>query len=134
MLFQALQQDIATVQKKVDSLIETCTAIISRAQTEYGTLLSDRLTSLRDRWSSVISTTEKQKENLRNAGLKFKEVDAGIKEVIKYLTETESAMHNEKLSSLDKISLKDKFDQYKVSSNLFNYISLMLTNQKYLQT
>ena len=116
-----MQQDIATVQKKVDSLIETCTAIINRAQTEYGT-------SLRDRWSSVISTTEKQKENLRNAGLKFKEVDAGIKEVIKYLTETEGAMHNEKLSSLDKISLKDKFDQYKVSSNLFNYISFLLTN------
>ena len=109
-------------------MIETCTAIINRAQTEYGTLLSDRLTALRDRWSSVISTTEKQKENLRNAGLKFKEVDAGIKEVIKYLTETESAMRNEKLSSLDKISLKDKFDQYKVSSNMLNYFSFLLTN------
>ncbi|XP_057306952.1 utrophin-like isoform X3 [Hydractinia symbiolongicarpus] len=111
---EALQQDIATVQKKVDSLIETCNLIINRSEPEYSSALKVKLTSLSERWSGIIATTEKQKENLRNAGLKFQEVDAGVKEILQYLKGLENSFKNENLSKLDKISLKSKLEQYEV--------------------
>lgn len=112
------------MQKKVDSLIETCNLIINRSEPEYSSALKVKLTSLSERWSGIIATTEKQKENLRNAGLKFQEVDAGVKEILQYLKGLENSFQNENLSKLDKISLKSKLKQYEVTEIIKTDFSL----------
>ena len=98
----------------MDSLIETCTLIMNRGEDSYSTMLQSKLKSLRERWGRIIVNTENQKENLRNAGLKFQEVKAGIKALLEYLTTIEINLQNEKCNSFDKNGLKLKIDTYEV--------------------
>ncbi|XP_065653209.1 utrophin-like isoform X2 [Hydra vulgaris] len=109
---EALQQDILTVQKKVDSLIETCIVIMNRGEEAYAAMLQSKLKTLRERWERITVNTENQKESLRNAGLKFQEVKAGIKALLQYLNTVENNLLNERLNTCDKNGLRLKIDAY----------------------
>ena len=92
-----------------------------RAETDYSVVLNVKLTDLSKRWSGIIDTTEKQKENLRNAGLKFQEVDAGLKEIISFLKQVDANIQKENLSTLEKMSLKKKLEEYQVCNDEYYY-------------
>ena len=114
-VFQALQSDISTVQKKVDSLIETCTYMMNRSEPEYADYLKEKLNDMNRRWELIVLKTEKEKNNLLTGLDKFRQVDAGIKEIVAYLTTIENMMQAEQLDSLDVKTVQARLDQYKVS-------------------
>ncbi|XP_066935010.1 dystrophin-like [Clytia hemisphaerica] len=112
MVYSALQQDISTVEKKVDSLIETCTLITNRAEESYAEQLRQSLDGLKKRWSGIIDSTEKQKENLRNAGEKFQQIDDGVKKIMESLGQIDSAISKEDFSVLRQDTLLSKKQEY----------------------
>lgn len=114
------------MKKKVDSLIETCTLITNRAEPEYAGVLKVKLSGLNDRWSGIITSTEKQKENLRNAGVKFQEIDAGVREITNYLKGLETILQNENLLKLVRDALQNKEERYQVWLNDFVALFLIL--------
>ena len=71
--------------------------------------------NLNTRWTGIKVTTEKQKENLRNAGKQFAEVDGGIKELLKYFKELEVLIREEKFNAMDRPTLRSKITDYQVS-------------------
>lgn len=109
-----MQQDISTVEKKVDSLIETCTLITNRAEEEYAKVLRGNLDDLNKRWLGITNSTEKQKENLRTAGEKFHAIDAGVKDIADMLNGIDNNVNKDDFSKLDKVMLERKLQVYKV--------------------
>lgn len=108
------------MEKKVDSLIETCTLITNRAEPDYASILKVELSGLRERWAGIITSTETQKEKLRNAGEKFQEIDAGVREISNYLSGLETILQNENLQKLVRDALQNKEERYKVGFHLLS--------------
>ncbi|XP_065057528.1 dystrophin-like isoform X3 [Rhopilema esculentum] len=97
---EALQSDILTVQKKVDSLIETCTYMMNRAEPTYADVLNSKLTDMNKRWEYIVQKTDKEKAKLQSGLDKFKVVDSGIKEIYVYLKSLDAVMQTD-LAALD---------------------------------
>ncbi len=117
--YQALQTDISTVQKKVDSLIETCTYMMNRAEPVYADVLKAKLAEMNKRWEYIVQKTEQEKTKLKSGLDKFRFVDSGIKEVYIYLKSLESMIQSEELDSMDSLTAQTKVDQYKVGWIIF---------------
>lgn len=103
-----------TVEKKVDSLIETCTLITNRAEPSYAIVLRENVSALRKRWDDVTDSTEKQKANLKSACEKLQTIDTGVKDIACMLASIDIAALKVEYKELDKGLLDQKITVYKV--------------------
>lgn len=109
-----MQTDILTVQKKVDSLIETCTYMMNRAEPAYAELLKTKLSEMNKRWEYIVQKTDQEKVKLQSGLDKFRVVDSGIKEIYLYLKSLEDMVMAEELAELDSATASSKAEQYTV--------------------
>ena len=87
---------------------------MNRSDEDYADKLKSNLTSLSERWDTIIALTAAQKENLRNASLKFQEISNGVKDVMHYLKDVEKDVEKDNLVQTDDAMLKTLLDRYQV--------------------
>ena len=129
---QALQQDILTVEKKVDSLIETCSLITNRAEQSYADVLREKVSGLRKRWDDVTESTEKQKDSLKSACAKLQAIDAGVRDIANMLAGIDVVALKVEFSELDKGMLDEKIKVYKVCTVCTVFPSCFSSSEKFL--
>lgn len=120
-----------TVEKKVDSLIETCSLITNRAEQSYADVLREKVSGLRKRWDDVTQSTEKQKDSLKSACTKLQAIDVGVRDIASMLAGIDVVALKVEFSELDKGMLEEKIKVYKVYTVVSLYCSRLFYHMQF---
>ena len=110
-VFQALQGDVTKLQRKLDSLNETGTYMISKASPAYADKLKNELDELNGRWEELVRVSLRVKDNLVAALEKYQKLSQDMKEIM----QVERSIVDDEGEITGGGITKERMDHYKVA-------------------
>lgn len=111
---QALQGDVTKLQRKLDSLNETGTYMISKASPAYADKLKNELDELNGRWDELVRVSLRVKDNLVAALEKYQKLSHDMKEISHWIMQVERSIVDDEGEITSGGISKEKMDHYKV--------------------
>ncbi|XP_048577310.1 dystrophin isoform X2 [Nematostella vectensis] len=110
---EALQGDISKLQRKLDSLNETGTYMLSKAESTYASRLRDQLDDVTVRWDALVRLAGRVKDNLMAALEKYQKVSHDMKEMSHWIIQTERSIADDDRDIASGEITNEKMDHYK---------------------
>lgn len=114
-VFQALQGDVTKLQRKLDSLNETGTYMISKASPAYADKLKNELDELNGRWEELVRVSLRVKDNLVAALEKYQKLSQDMKEISHWIMQVERSIVDDEGEITGGGITKERMDHYKVT-------------------
>lgn len=111
---QALQGDVTKLQRKLDSLNETGTYMISKAAPAFADKLKDELEELNGRWDELVRVALRVKDNLVASLEKYQKLTHDMKEISHWIIQVERSIADDEGDITSGGITKEKMDHYKV--------------------
>ena len=112
---QALQGDIAKLQRKIDSIKESANYTIAKSEPVYSAYLKDKLNELITRWDLIVKAAGRQKENLVASMEKYNKLCHDMKEINIWIRKVELSIADDETDMQHHDVAHEKLEQYKVS-------------------
>lgn len=110
---EALQGDVTKLQRKLDSLNETGTYMISKASPAYADKLKNELDELNGRWEELVRVSLRVKDNLVAALEKYQKLSQDMKEISHWIMQVERSIVDDEGEITGGGITKERMDHYK---------------------